>query len=218
VPALLLLVNLPTGLVVLRYFLPLVLIIDAFAAYAIITLRETSLRRLWIPLIVVLFGWRILIGADLTYAQYHDSRYATSAWLREHAKPGDQVEYFGPATKLPRLPAEIKTQQIAGRTEWIGEFNHGSSVLKYLEKQGPEYILIIPDWTSHPGMERSQDCPPEVYDSLVSGTIGYTQAAFFPTRSLLFGPLKRPPLDNPSVCPPVRIFMQNDTVCLRSTE
>jgi hypothetical protein len=77
-------------------------------------------------------------------------------------------------------------------------------------KEGPEYVVIIPDWTSQPGMERSADCPPEVYEALKDGSVGYTPVAYFPPRSL-FGEWRlRPPLDNPSVCPPARIFARHD--------
>jgi hypothetical protein len=207
---------LPVGFVILRYLLPLTLFISAFAARAIQSLRHSPLRPVWVPLLVVLCGWQLLIGADLTYAQYYDSRYAASEFFKAQAIPGDRIEYFGANETLPHLPAEIKSRRVAGRVRWTGEFDHGPSVLKYLVEEGPEYVIIIPDWTSKPGMNRSADCPPEVYAALINGTVGYTQVAFFPTLYLLSGVLQRPPLDNPSVNPPVRVFARND-VLARST-
>jgi hypothetical protein len=200
----------PTGIVVSRYLLPLALLISAFAAYALMEMRRSRLRPLWIPLFVILCGWQLLVGADLTYAQYHDTRYEAAAWLEREAPSGARVEYFGAAETMPGLPADIISRPVAGRAQWVGAFGHGPAVLQYLSKEGPEYVVIIPDWTSQPGMERSADCPPEVYDALRDGAVGYAEVAFFPTRSLLSGWRLRPPLDNPSVCPPVRIFARRD--------
>jgi hypothetical protein len=200
----------PAGIVVLRYLLPLALLISAFAAYALMEMRGSRLRPLWIPLFVFLCGWQLLVGADLTYAQYHDTRYEAAAWFGSEARSGARVEYFGAAETMPGLSADIISRPVAGRAQWVGSFGHGPSVLQYLSKEGPEYVAIIPDWTSRPGMDRSADCPPEVYAALREGFVGYGEAAFFPTRSLLGGWRLRPPLDNPSVCPPVRIFARRD--------
>ena len=202
--------NIPIGLVILRYFLPLAMIVSAFAAYAIVSVRHSILRPVWIPLLVILLGWQFLIGADLTYAQIHETRYAASAWLMEHARSGDRVEHFGAFPKLPHLPDNIESREVAGRTDWQGEFDHGPYVLDYLINEGPEYVLIIPDWTSQHGIEHSGDTPVEVYTALIDGTAGYTQVAYFPPPSLPFSPIRRPSLDNPSVSPPVRIFARND--------
>jgi 4-amino-4-deoxy-L-arabinose transferase-like glycosyltransferase len=202
----LLILNLPTGYAILRYLLPFTFVIDAFAASAVVMLRGSSLRALWIPALVILCGWRLLIGADLTYAQYHDTRYAASDWLRANAKPGDRVEFFGIGDAMPYLPAEILSRRVGGRTQWKRESGHGSYVLDYLADKGPEYVVIVPDATSRPGMEYSGDCPPEVYAALMSETAQYKLAAYFPTRSFLPRAFQRPSLDNPSVCPPVRIF------------
>lgn len=201
---------LPTGVVILRYMLPLTLIISGLAARAILSLWQSRLRPACVTLLIVLCGCQLLIGADLTYAQYHDSRYDASEYFKAHAKPGDRVEYFGATETLPHLPAEIESRRAAGRVRWTGEFDHGPSVLNYFVKEGPEYVIIIPDWTSRNLPDRSADCPAEVYDALINGRVGYTQVAFFPTVYLLPSMLQRPLLDNPSVDPPVRIFARND--------
>jgi Dolichyl-phosphate-mannose-protein mannosyltransferase len=202
---------LPVGLVILRYLLPLTLFISAFAARAILSLRHSPLRVAWVPLLVLLCAWQLLIGADLTYAQYYDNRYAASEFFLAQAKPGDRIEYFGATETLPHLSAQINSRRVAGRIRWTGEFHHGPSVLKYLVEEGPEYVIIIPDWTSR-DLDRSADCPPEVYAALLDGSVGYTEVASFPTRYFPFSPLRRPSLDNPSVCPPVRIFARNDVL------
>jgi hypothetical protein len=208
---------LPTGIVVLRYLLPLALLTSAFAAYALIEMRRSRLRPLWIPSLVILCGWQLLVGADLAYAQYRDTRYAAAAWIDSEMRSGERIEYFGAAETMPYLRAEIVSGPVAGRAQWVGEFGHGPAVLQYLSKGGPEYVAVIPDWTSQPGMDRSADCPTEVYAALKDGSAGYAQAAFFPSRSLFAhwfpeGWRLRPPLDNPSVCPPVRIFARLDVL------
>lgn len=214
-PALFVMVIWPAGIAVLRYLLPLSLLVSAFAAYALMEARGSRLRPIWIPLLVILCGWQLLIGADLTYAQYHDTRYEAADWFKREAKAGDRVEYFSAPETMPYLSSGIISRPVAGRVRWVGEFGHGPAVLQYLMKEGPEYVVVVPDWTSQPGMERSADCPPEVYAALKDGSAGYALAAYFPPRSLFArfftsGWRVRPPLDNPSVCPPARIFARRD--------
>jgi hypothetical protein len=218
-PALFVMLIWPTGVAVLRYLLPLALPVSAFAAYALMEMRRSRLRPLWIPSLVILCGWQALIAADLSYAQYHDTRYAAAEWFKREAIAGDRVEYFGASQTMPYLSSEIISRPVAGRERWVGEFGHGPKALRYLMSEGPKYVVIIPDWTSRPGMERSADCPPEVFAALQDGSANYALAAYFPTRSLLahifprgwlHGWRLRPPLDNPSVCPPVHIFVRRD--------
>jgi len=110
--------------------------------------NDDSLKGIAVPLV------------DLAYG-YPSYAYLDSAKNNGAEEPlcfvGSRVEYFGAAQKLPHLSVEIKTRRVAGRSgrDWEGEFDHGPSVLKYLVEGGPEYVLIIPDWTSFPeGMER----------------------------------------------------------------
>jgi hypothetical protein len=206
-----LLLVLPTRTAVLRYLLPLTLIVDAFAASAVVSLRDSRWRPLWLPVAVLLIGWRLAIAVDLTYAQQHDTRYAAAQWLKAHVRATDRIEFFGVAETLPPLPADLMTRRIAGRTRWVGEVDHAPELLRYLGGAGPEFLVIIPDWTSKPEMPHSGDCPPDVYTALMTGAVGYTQVAYFPPPALLPASIRRPPLDNPSVAPPVRVFARHDT-------
>jgi hypothetical protein len=210
VPAVFFLLIVPTGLVVVRYLLPLTLVVDAFAAHAVLALRRTRWQRACVPVFVLLCAWRAVIAADLAYARQHDTRYAAASWLTTHVQAGERIEFFGVAETMPPLPADIPTRRIAGRTRWVGEHGHGGKILQYLASDGPEFLVIVPDWTSRPGMAYSADCPPEVYDALADGAAGYTLVAYFPPQTLLPASLPRPPLDNPSVCPPVRVFARRD--------
>jgi hypothetical protein len=191
--------------------------VDVFAAHALVTLKQTR-HKAFVPALVLLCVWRLVIGVDLTYAQVRDTRYTAGRWLAAHAQSGDNVEYFGVKDTMPPMAASIKSRRIMGRERWAGEFGHGPAVLEYLAARGPEFLVVIPDWTSPPGMERSADCPPEVFDALLEGRVGYRLVAYFPTPSLLPAAMRREPLDNPSVAPPVRIFARTDIVSSRGLD
>jgi hypothetical protein len=194
------------GIVVIRYFLPLTLFVDAFAALALVSLRTTRFRAAFMPLLAILVGFRLLTVLDLSFAQRHDTRYPAADWVRAHYRTGDRLEYFGVTETLPPLDARVEARRIMGRVLWVGETGHGPAVLDYLRRAGPAYVIVIPDWTSRPEMPHSADCPPEVYAALLDGTARYTLVAHFAPPSLLPARFRRPPLDNPSVAPPVRIF------------
>ncbi len=198
------------GYVVLRYYLPLVPVVDAFAAYGVLGLRQTVLRALWLPLLLVLCAYRAMIGIDLGWAQLHETRLEAGAWLTQHARAGERVEYFGSAQKLPPLSADVVSRRVGGQVLWKGRSGHGAETLAYLRGEGPEYVLLIPDWTTPPGSDHSADCPPEVRAALAGGTAGYREVAHFEAAPLLPHWLARPRLDNPSVAPPVRIFARDD--------
>ena len=201
---------LPARVLALRYVLPVGIMICGFAAFGVVAVSRSRLRWAAIPMMVLLCGWELVIAADLTYAEYRETRLATAEWLHEHARNGDRVEYFGVREAMPPLPAEIVTRRIAGRTNWKKESGHGPRILKYLASEGPEFVFITPDVTSKPGVPYSGDCPPEVYEALLHGETEYTQVAYFPTPTLLPSWFHRPRLDYPTVAPPVRLFARHD--------
>lgn len=211
VPAVLLFLVLavPTGLVVRRYFLPLTLFVDAFAASLVVALWRSSWKPVGTALVIVLCGWRLAIAADLSYAQYHDTRYPASAWLAEHAHSGDRIEYFGSRSPLPHLSADVRTRRIPEEIQRRRKTSDAESIRRYFEEDKPQYVVIIPDWTSPPGTEHSRDCPDVIYRALLDGTLGYSLVEYEPAVSLLPAGW-RPPLDYPTVAPPVRIFMPSD--------
>lgn len=208
-PFLFLILTLPTGTVVYRYLYPLTFMLDAFAAAALVWMGSRYSRSAMAVLCIVVVGWRALVAADLSYAQFHETRSLAAQWFRAHVKPGEAIEFFGVEQHLPPLPADITTRRIAGRENWKRETEHGGYVLDYLRRGGPRFVYVTPDLSSQPYMERSGDCPPEVYRALLDGSAGYRLAAHFPTPTLLPAPFKRPRLDYPAVSPPVRIFERN---------
>jgi hypothetical protein len=205
-PTLFLVLTVPTGTVGYRYLYPLTFMLDAFAAAALIWVGTRYSRPAFVTLCVIVLGWRALVAVDLSYAQLHETRVLAGDWLRTHARPGDTVEFFGVEQYLPPLSPEIPARRIAQRERWKQETAHGQYVLDYLRSAGPRFVYVTPDHSSRPGMERSGDCPPEVYEALMNGSAGYRLAAYFPTPSLIPALLGRPRLDYPAVSPPVRIF------------
>jgi hypothetical protein len=199
----LLLVRVP-GLVILRYLLPLTLFVDAFAAVALV---RVSRSRPWAfrGLFVVLAGWRLAVGIDLSYAQWRETRDDASIWLRQHYREGDMIGHFGVTEVLPALESHMMSRRIVAREAGTEESDPGAAVLGYLRRERPRFVVVIPDWTG-PQMEHSADCPPEAFRALLDGSAGYSLRAYFAPPALLFGRPARPPLDNPSVAPPVRIF------------
>ncbi len=214
--ALFVMVALPMGHAVRRYLLMLLLPIDACAALALLALGRTRLGRpaRW-PLVALILAWRLCLAGELRHAQLEETRGAAAEWIALHTRPGDRFEYFGHGQGMPHLDASRSSRRIAGRTEWQGEFDHGPRVLAYLRAGGPEYVVVVPDWTSKPGMERSEDCLPEIWQALLDGTAGYDLAARFVRRPLLEGRLpwwRGVRLDSEMVAPPVRIFARRDVL------
>ena len=211
-PCLILLLFLPTGTVLLRYYLPFGLLVDAAAAHAVWSLRGTRLRSTAIPLAAFLLLFRLAPGVDLSWAQLHETRSFAGRWLAANTEPGDRLEHFGPPQKLPPMPAGVVTRPILGTRHLRQAGDRADRVFRYLQREGPEFIAVIPDWTSSPGMDRSRDCPQEVLRALLDGSIGYRPVADFREPVLFRGLLKRPPLDSKQVAPRVRIFARRDVV------
>ena len=80
------------------------------------------------------------------------------------------------------------------------------AILDEWNQRQPRLVLLIPDHTSR-GRGDAYDAtvPPALFRALESGEAPYRRVAFFHTRSL-FPFVRRPPLDYPSVNPPVRIY------------
>jgi hypothetical protein len=193
------------GVVVVRYLLPLTLVVDAFAAAAVVALRHTRHARWAVPLAVVLVLGRVLVAADLTYAEVEDTRQPAASWIRAHVSPGARVGYFGDPDVLPALDAQVTTVAIASRQS--AGSRDPAAVLQTLTTARPDVLIVIPDWTSG-ALPHSALCPRPVYAALLTGSAGYRLSAEFETPMLLPSWFRRPPLDYPTVAPPVRIFVR----------
>jgi hypothetical protein len=197
----------------LRYVMPAALTLAFFAARAV-TCAWAS-RRSWVRYGAAVstagvLGLSLLRGVDLTHAMLNDARYDAARWLAARTRPGDRVEYFGSSQKLPALPEGVIT---ATATEYRGavhqppdEDEAAREIVAGWRARKPPFVIVMPDHSSAPGSPYSATCPPQIYEALHDGSIGYRLAAHFETPSLL-GWVRRPALDYPTVNPPIRIFV-----------
>ena len=135
-------------------------------------------------------------GLDLTYQMIFDARRDAGAWLAVHAVPGSRLAYFGLVDQLPRLPAgtavHLTSPDASVETQWSPD--------------PPHFVLVIPDFSSEPGMPRSRFLTQGVYERLQDGSLGYRPAARFATRPLFGQSLKYLPYVNS----PVEIYTRID--------
>jgi hypothetical protein len=196
----------------LRYFIPAGWLLAFPAAWLVATATESGrplLRKSAWLLAAGVIAFNLLRGAGLTWEMIHDSRYAAGTWLAEHTETGDTIEYFGPHGKLPPFPAGVRTR--------IATFYGGiyvpvetdaakvEEILQGWRERRPKYVILMPDLTSRPGTPYNMSCPPELCDGMLDGSLGFTLEARFRTEPL-FTWLKLPPLDYPTVNPPIHIF------------
>ena len=192
----------------LRYVMPAAFSIAVFAGYA--ASRAQGLLPLTgraIAAAAVLIGF--LRGVDLTHAMVLDARYQAGAWLRQTARVGDRIEYFGAAQKNPPIERGV----ISGRAfRYLGgnirpdtSQNAVQEIIEGWRARAPRFVLLITDYTSRRDEPFAASCPPEIYRQLQAGALGYRLAAEF-KRPALIPWIRRPPLDYPVVNPPILIF------------
>jgi hypothetical protein len=196
----------------IRYVMPFAFLLAFPAAWLVASAwecRKKVVRWGAMVIAVAVIGFGLLRGAGLTYEMLKDSRYQAAKWFAERAVPGDVVEYFGPEDKLPPLEADLVSRTA---TEWRSIYfdypKNGAtaqSILNGLGERRPQFIIIMPDVSSSPGLEHSNSCPPGVFEKLQEGVHGYVLAAEFRTPPL-FSWFDLPALDYPSVNPPIRVF------------
>ncbi len=200
----------------LRYLLPTAYVLVFPLAYVFIQGWKSNfivVRALSAVLFVGIFGVGLLRGIDLAYAMMADSRYASARWLEKQVNPGDQVEYFGISWKLPPIEEGVTispaipyyggAQPLSVDHDDIEEIKQG-----WAERQ-PDFIIIMPDYTSQPGSPYSAACPTTICEGLLNGSFGYKLAAYYETPSLIPW-VSRPALDYPTVNPPIRIFVPSE--------
>ncbi len=202
----------------LRYLMPVAYLLSFLAARILVVAFESSRVPLRVFSVFVsfgIFGVGVLRGIDLTHAMITDSRIAAGEWLQEYAQAGDRVEHFGVAWKLPPLETGIST---APALPWYGgtyPLNIGAQAVEQVvhgwAERRPDFVIVMPDYTSSDGLPHSAACPPAIYEGLVNGTLGYRLAEHFESPSLIPW-IRRPSLDYPTVNPPIRIFVPAERV------
>lgn len=195
----------------LRYLMPVAFTLSFFAARAVIYAwagRSRALRYGFALAAGVVICISLLHGIDLTYAMLKDSRYAAGNWLKSRTPAGTVVEAFGPPSDLPALNTGVMTKQPIQR-EGVYEPRRDRETIRTIvegwKTRKPDFVVIMPDYTSPAGVPYSLYCPASVYEDLIEGRLGYRLAASFETQDLPWA--RRPALDYPSVNPPIQIFV-----------
>jgi Dolichyl-phosphate-mannose-protein mannosyltransferase len=198
----------------LRYLMPAAFTLALFEARAIAVAWETRIpaARFGSGLLACgILGIGALRGVDLTYAMIHDSRYAAGSWLAQQTQTGDRIEAFGPMVNLPHLKFGVVSTQAVRFWGFLKkprlDTSAAAEIVEAWRERNPKFIIVMPDYTSAPAAPYSGSCPPEIYTGLVHGTLGYRKVAEFHTPPLLPW-VGRPPLDYPTVNPPIEIFIR----------
>ena len=139
-------------------------------------------------------AWPLWASVDLVFQMVNDSRHGAGTWLATHMGPGTTLAHCGDIQSLPRVRSDIQILEVSGTTAWR----------QSMEEHRPDVVILLPDWTSKPGMEHSRRCPEEFIRDVQNGRLGYELAASFKTRSSI----QRQLLDYPSVNPAVQIFVK----------
>lgn len=196
----------------LRYVLPAAFMLAPFAGWAVVQAWRSG--RPWLRAAAVIPGTAAVLlqlahAGALTFEMLRDSRYAAASWLAARVQPGDTVEFFGAANKLPPMaPGVVTVRATPFRGMWgVHDTTEATrdSILERWARRPPKLVIVIPDHSSRPGVPYDISMPPSLYRRLIAGETGLRLAALIQTPAPLPWP-RRPPLDYPSVNPPIRIF------------
>lgn len=200
-------------LVQIRYVMPAMLLLLGFSASALVTMARApgpGLRFVALMLGLGIFGQETLVATDYTYQMVRDSRFSAGAWLSQRTVDGDVVAYFGPPSTLPPLRASVVTVRATENRGmyWKPRLDDAkvAEILDGWRARRPDFLITMPDYTSHGLVMHSHSLPPRLYEQLLDGRAGFTVAAEFHTPKL-FSWLPQPALDYPVVNPPIRIFV-----------
>lgn len=198
----------------LRYLMPATFVLGLFAARAVILAGESrhrTLRLAGVASAALVLGLGLLRGVDLTWAMVKDSRHAAAAWIAAEARPGDRLEYFGSAYKLPALPEHLTVAVATPHRGPLVALRRDDAAAAEIaagwRDRQPRFILVAPDWSSQGNEPHSGSLPPQLFAQLDRGELGYRLAATFQSPALLPW-VRRPALDYPMVNIPVRVFVR----------
>jgi hypothetical protein len=121
----------------------------------------------------IALAWLVAISADLSCQMLDDARYDAGEWLASNLQPGQRIGFFGDRGQLPAVPEGVDVVRLAGDAS-------GAEVLR----GGPvDVLLIIPDYTTPLGGERSLFLPQSTYAALQAGAFPYARAERFEPRT-----------------------------------
>jgi hypothetical protein len=206
----------------LRYVLPAGLLLAPFAGFAVVRLLSSAQNAArWSGRIAAAatVGVGLVWAVDLTHAMINDSRYQAGAWIASVAQPGDRLEYFGAFQKNPPLPRDMESGLAVEYQGGVSNAPRDDATAERIRaawrERAPRFIVLTPDHTSRPGEPYAHSCPPQIFDDLEHGRIGYTRAHLFHTPPLI-GVLPRPRLDYGAVNPEVRVYVRTGDAALRT--
>jgi hypothetical protein len=196
----------------LRYVMPVTFILAIYGGHAVTVAWRSSMPVVrWGTAALALTTSLTLVlwASDLTYAMLRDSRYEAAVWLREHARPGDALEYFGSEHKHPPMPQWLTSRQAIPFRGSLYRADTSvvaiAAVTAAWNERHPRFVVLVPDYTSAPGAPHAASCPPAIYRALEDGSLGYRRAALFQSKTPLAW-AHRPRLDHPVVNPPIRVY------------
>jgi hypothetical protein len=180
----------------IRYAMPVMFVLSIFAARGVgLGLGHLpSFAGVRMVAMLAICAWPLWASVDLVFQMVNDSRHGAGTWLATQMGPGTTLAHCGDIQSLPRVRSDIQILEVSGTTAWR----------QSMEEHRPDVVILLPDWTSKPGMEHSRRCPEEFIRDVENGRLGYELAAGFKTRSSI----QRQLLDYPSVNPAVQIFVK----------
>lgn len=189
----LLLVMVPIAHMQLRYALLLVFLLAFPAGCWVSAAWEQSGSGRWLARAGVALAvlWLGVNAVSLTSQMLRDTRYVAGQWLQTHLQPGQTLGFYGDKGQLPPIPPGIEVRRLYG-----DEVDLATAPV--------DVLLVVPDYTSPPGFERSLFLPAADYEALIAGELPYTRAVRLEVSPPWGGRF-------PFVNPPVQVF-------LRSTE
>ena len=182
----------------LRYAIPLAFVFGVYAARGMVMILGAMerFRLARVAFIGLAFAWPICLCLYILFQMQMDARYAAAEWLAAQMAQGDSIANCANTSALPRLREDVHILELEG----------GTAAISQLAEERPEFVLMMPDWSSTPGMRYSRYCTDELYQKLMDGSLGYHLVAEFGVDTPGVSHL----LDYPSVNPPVQIFEREE--------
>jgi hypothetical protein len=203
----------------MRYMLPASFILACFAAYPFTLLVGKTTKRAARRLVWIAVGALSILPAlralELTHGMLRDSRYTCEERLSPLLTPESRIGFFGPWNKLPRLKDNASFFQLVPFYGTDRSLQYTDADIRamagYITKSRTEWIIVMPDHSSTAAHPYGTTCPNGLYELLKDGSLGYRIYAHFQTARLMSW-LWIPPLDYPSVNPPIDLFARADIV------
>jgi 4-amino-4-deoxy-L-arabinose transferase-like glycosyltransferase len=171
IPVLLIGVILPVRHTAIRFLLPVGLALALYAAFLLaqgLQARSVALRAAAALVIVAGCGLQLWRAYDLHLTMKNDSRLLATAWLAQHVRPGDRVEYF----ELPSDRLRVRIQRLPQAPPGA-EMRNASAVLAQGGALDGQFVITQgPDDQSYFWF-----CSARTYYGLLNGSLGYQLAA-----------------------------------------